>query len=272
VKLTIAAAGLSLVLMTGAAAAQSSWVEGYETGLSSRQITSIVRSAGLRPVSSPARRGHRYIVDAVDSYGETKRVVIDADYGDIMRIVSLSRRGAQRYSHRYSTPSRWYDDDGPVVRPPATVGSPRYAYEPRARMPGDAIERPRTSESNKRTAAVNPTQRVQPPLPRSRPGIAVEPRPGTPETPAAATKPGESAPDTTASTAPTQTPKSQTPATKKATETSAQPASPRVVLPGGPTPKGEREASSTRGVDQSATAPKNEPDAASKMPPMQSLE
>lgn len=95
--MTIKSAALAVVLALGAsqAMAQPGWYEDGRGGIPARQVSAIVRSTGLTPVTPPARVGPNYVVHAIDRNGETVRVVIDADFGDVVRIHPLGPRMAR---------------------------------------------------------------------------------------------------------------------------------------------------------------------------------
>ena len=94
--MTIKSAALAVGLALGAsqAMAQPLWYDGGRSAIPAREIAAIVRSNGLTPVTPPARVGPNYVVHAIDRNGETMRVVIDADFGDIVRIRPLGPRTA----------------------------------------------------------------------------------------------------------------------------------------------------------------------------------
>ncbi|MBX6426638.1 MAG: hypothetical protein IRZ09_12040 [Variibacter sp.] len=310
-RISIAAAALSLALASGSALAQPRWygVESYGA-LSPHYLMSVVRAAGLRPVSRPVRLGRTYVVHAVDSYGDTKRVVIDAEFGDIVRITSAARPGGPPYGYRWGPPRRWYDDD--LAGPPPRGGRGSDPYDPfewpGARIP-DADEAREYHDYNARpvspderparakphgttqkregsTAAANPAQRQQPPLPRSRPPAqqnakapAEASAPSQPNPPAQPSPQQPSAPQAGAAeagapaasgaparpSAPSSPPK-QAPA--------PQAASPRVILPG-PTPKAEAAPEAGRkDGDPQAGSPAKPPEGGGvpALPPVQPLE
>ena len=137
-KIKIAVAVLAVALGSSAAAAQPRW---YGFGPSEYgnvppyHATRLVRAYGMRPVSSPVRMGRNYVVTAVDRYGQMRRVVVDARFGEVVRIVGVNR-DAPRYGFR-GGPDYYYDDDV-VVRPPRSLGGWRDGPpRPRARVPED---------------------------------------------------------------------------------------------------------------------------------------
>lgn len=293
-KFKIATAAVLLALASGTAAAQPGWYEVEPFGaLPPSHIMAVLRAAGLQPVSRPVRRGDDYIVTAVDVDGDTKRVVVDAEFGDIVRITAL--RGSDIPSYRYrARPRQWqYDDEVVVIRPPASVPRMRDADDAAARRrarihpPQSPPPRAKPSDAAKqghepaRTAAINPVQPVRPPVPRSRP--LVPPQTKAPATPAPAPEPAQ-AKASPAQEAPAKAASpSEKPNTKPAPEAGGA-AAPRVILPGGPKPKSERvsdkNSASNSGEAPAASSPRpsaedtaRKPSSgdATKLPPVQPL-
>lgn len=64
------------------------------------EIAAGVRAAGLDPDGAPVLRGRYYVVRALDRYGREMRVLADAQFGDILSIVSARRAG--RYQTSYN--------------------------------------------------------------------------------------------------------------------------------------------------------------------------
>ena len=173
-------------------------------GLAPGHVLAIVRSAGLVPLTQPARRGPRYVILASDRHGQQLRVVVDAHGGRILRI-------APAHDPRFA---------GPDMRPPGAVAQRPYAgpppIQPELKDPrGDAMGGPLVAPpgTNSRVAAVPPgtTQAPNPnvrqteprpartPLPRPRPAMAANaatPEVAAPPPPPAAetTPPAEAAP------------------------------------------------------------------------------
>jgi hypothetical protein len=58
-----------------------------------QQIVAIVRSAGLDPLSRPARQGSVYVVRANNRAGQEVRVIVDAQMGRIVKVVPLATAG-----------------------------------------------------------------------------------------------------------------------------------------------------------------------------------
>ena len=252
-------------------------------GISPVEAVDIVRSTGLRPVARPQREGPYYIVEAVDSYGDTKRVVIDAEMGDVVRVrpvrgyvrsapwygrtppefgggPRLWRREADRMGpppgavgRSWRAPPPRYgalDDDDDDLRPPrAGARPPMQGPPPSASLPPppDPIQRAPAAAAvtpGARTATAAPV--AKPPLPRERPNRE-------------AARPAAANPQAAVTTA--EPPKS----------------APRVVLPGGPPAKDEAKGETTASVPaakppaaEPARTPAKAPEAA--MPPVNPLE
>jgi len=181
VKIKVAVMTLLLGLGGTEAAAQPGWYRPFAE-VSPYAVVRILRARGLVPVSRPALVGRNYVVQATDRTGDLKRVVVDAAYGDIVRVISLNRP---------PTPQA----------PPASARSPRPLDDDDVATlaPGPIPARPRT-------AAVTPLPRPRPPLavqgpvvPTPDPSEQPMSKPDMPaETPAAAELP----PVTTAAPAP----------------------------------------------------------------------
>jgi hypothetical protein len=195
-------------------------------GLPPYQVISIVRSAGLAPLTRPLRRGPTYVLLATDRRGRDLRVVVDAYAGDI---VSARPVYASRFQGGpYGPPSRMAPAE-PVYGPGAHIAPPEPAYGPGARiapaLPDDddgprviygprsntegnlapPRNTPRTANTppvaqpapapNTRTASAPPVAQPAPvtPLPRPRPSIAATQAPAEPA-PAAQPAAPQSAP------------------------------------------------------------------------------
>jgi hypothetical protein len=201
--------------------------EGPIEGLSTREITRTVREAGLRPIARPRRVGPNYIVSSVDRHGVVKRVVIDAEMGEIVTIRAAS--GPIGAADRFDRPS-----------PRAAAAGAVAMHGPDAEMPAAA----RVAPARKRETA-----RVPVPMPVPRSAVAVLPKePDTESLPQAGSTVPEPAPRSAAVT-PAKPPLSgkrpagaaAEPAVVKPAEArEIKPAAPvRVVLPGGPELQGE---------------------------------
>src|SRR3982074_165257 len=93
-----------------------------DAALSPYEVMSLVRSAGLAPLTRPMRRGPYYVLVAVDRVGRQMRVVVDAQLGDIVNL----RPALAGASYR---PEVWRPNALPgVVAPPDTAGAPAPYY------------------------------------------------------------------------------------------------------------------------------------------------
>lgn len=227
-RFNIGAGFLALAIAGSApAAAQPVYVSpdgapppGYQPlpGLAPGHVLAIVRSAGLAPLTQPARRGPRYVLLAADRYGQPMRVVVDAHGGRILRI-------APAHDPRFA---------GPALRPPGAVPlrphagpPPRELKDPRddavggppATPPRGAIQNPRVAVAPPVTGAMPaPTARqaeprpARTPLPRPRPALAASA--ATPEVAAPPPPPAAEtiAPAETAPAKPAPTPAAKEPA------------------------------------------------------------
>ena len=106
--LASAAAGLALLPLPASAQA-----------LPPHEIAASVWSTGLRPVSSPVRKGPRYVVRAVDRRGGEFKVAADAYTGRVLFVEPLGYRGGPAVAGR-SYPSGYPEEAVP----------PRGSYEP----------------------------------------------------------------------------------------------------------------------------------------------
>ena len=293
-KIRIALAAVAVALGSSTASAQPRWYgvdpyygprDYYYVG-PGRGMMARVRALGLRPVTQPVRAGRYVVVHALDRSGETKRVVIDPYYGEVVRVTAVTRPddppvATPRVYEREVTiirPRRplsgWFEDvDRPdvygapprpqariptrpdIVRPQAPPSIEAEPLRPRASIPApDAPEVTGTIPSD-----------ILPPPPRI---DRIPPRTSEPlrasvnsaATPLPRPRPGELA-------RPSEAP----PAAKPAP---AQTAAPRVILPGGPAERAERAAASaeTRGVDAKLASEANSSAPPSALPPMQALD
>jgi hypothetical protein len=180
VNIKVAVVTAFIGLVASEALAQPGWYRPF-ADVPPYEVMRLVRARGLTPVSRPVMVGPNYIVHATDRNGDLKRVVVDAEFGDILRVVSLNRPPPPSAPPAWARPPRSLDlDDDDVVGglPPAAI-----------------------PQTRPRTAAVTP-------LPRPRPALAapspVVPKPDASEQPAS--KPdapaAEPAPVTAAAPAP----------------------------------------------------------------------
>jgi hypothetical protein len=95
-----------------------------ERGLPFEDVIALVRSMDLDPVTAPIRRGARYVVRAVDQYGNMVRVVVD---GQLARVVALRPVMGRARSIEYAPPTDY---------PPRVVYGPSpYGPQAEARAP-----------------------------------------------------------------------------------------------------------------------------------------
>lgn len=159
------------------------------------EITTSVRSMGLKPVSPPMLRGKRYVLRAVDRRGVEVNVAVNAVSGRVM-FIEEAGNGPIRDTRAYpggAPPSAGNQASGDPTEPSVIYAEPRETNPPRppARVPGAA----------------------KPPVPK----VAARP-PAKPAAPAEAEKPTEAS---SASVAPEKSPD-----TTGSTTAAAQPASP----------------------------------------------
>jgi hypothetical protein len=133
-------------------------------GIAPGHVLAIVRSAGLRPLTQPARRGPRYLILAADRYGQQLRVVVDAHGGRILRI-------APAYDPRFAGPAGPPAGAAPV---PQRAGPPPMPPEV-GRPQGDAVGGPLVAPPP--GAAPNPRLAGVPPVTVPGARQPAEPRP-----------------------------------------------------------------------------------------------
>lgn len=193
--------GLGLLVLGAAPSAQAQPIyvrpDIGSPGLPPYEVISIVRSAGLTPLTRPLRRGPTYVLLATDRRGRDLRVVVDAYAGDI---VSARPVYASRYDGPSGPPARMIPRE-PVYGPGAHIapplrdddGDPRVIYGPRGNAEG--TNSPPRNLPNTRTASAPPVAHPAPvtPLPRPRPSIAATQAPAEPA-PAAQPAAPQSAP------------------------------------------------------------------------------
>ena len=256
----------------------------YE-GISPVEAVDIVRSTGLRPVARPQREGPYYIVHAVDSYGDTKRVVIDAEMGDVLRVRPV--RGYVRSAPWYGRtppefgggPRLWRREADRMGPPPGVVGRSWRAPPPRYGALDDDDDDLRPPR-----AVARPPMQGPPPV---APSASLPPPPDPVQRAPAGAVPVSPAPRT-ATAAPVAKPplprerpnrEAARPAAAnpRAAVTPEPPSAPRVVLPGGPPAKDEPKSETTASVPaakpaapEPAKTPAKAPEAA--MPPVNPLE
>ena len=186
----------------------------YVPGLAPWRVARIVRSAGLTPLSAPARRGPIYEVVAIDPEGRHMRVAVDAYRGAItsVRPVAVLRPNNEPYGSRVAVapPAPLPEQDdmmpgsrlGPAPSQPGTGRIPPQALPPyggssqaippeplrqqpmqppQAQQPGPT---PRIANAPAITSTTPPVESQRTPIPRPRPNAAataaVTPTPVTP--------------------------------------------------------------------------------------------
>jgi hypothetical protein len=129
------------------------------------EILTIVRSAGLNPVSRPARRGVNYLLRAVDEGGQEVRVVVDGRIGEVITVTPVTYGGREIDPTQPSV----YDSGPPAyeTRPPVSRAAPPIIIEEEPEPP-----------VYRRAAPVVPAPVVPPP--RQREAVIVPP-PSEPE-------------------------------------------------------------------------------------------
>jgi hypothetical protein len=199
----------------------------YVPGLAPWRVARIVRSAGLTPLSAPARRGPIYEVVAIDPEGRHMRVAVDAYRGAItsVRPVAVLRPNGEPYGSRVAVAPPPEQDDmvpdarfgptpsqpgagriPPQVLPPyggpsqgiPSQAMPSHAMPPQG-MPQHPVQppqaaqpapTPRVANAPVITGATTPVESQRTPIPRPRPSAAA--------TAAVTTAPSSSAPSSSA--------------------------------------------------------------------------
>ncbi|MET0443902.1 MAG: hypothetical protein ABW151_04940, partial [Pseudorhodoplanes sp.] len=95
------------------------------------EVTTVIASMGMRPLSRPIWRGDRYVVFAIDRHGQEVRVVLDAHNGQVLAVRPATRGFAQGNGAR-----PFGGDQGYAPPPPPGYPSARPApYDPRYGAP-----------------------------------------------------------------------------------------------------------------------------------------
>jgi hypothetical protein len=167
-------------------------------GLPPHEILAIVRSAGLDPVSRPARQGPVYVLRALNPAGQEVRVVVDARMGRIVKVVAVAPTDPGAFAPPASIPPGRAvpDSNGPTSRGAALPSGIDDDTDFEPLHPGAPGIPPKPPA---RTAAKPPP----PPLPRSRPKEAAVAAPSASAAPIAAATPA--ATPATATAAPAST-------------------------------------------------------------------
>lgn len=175
------------------------------------EIATIVRSAGLDPVSRPMLQGRRYVLRAIDPDGIDVRVLVDARFGEIVAVRPLGYdRGLaprvlaapsyERGPRIVAVPrdEGWIEGDDIVPpRPPRVVPAPGM----NAPAPGPA---PAPLASRAPEAGAVP---MRAPLPRARPAPVKSAKAAAP----AASKPADASEHTGSIRVPAEVPKAEAP-------------------------------------------------------------
>lgn len=271
---------LGLALVSTAATAQGRWYyEDYPAAMSPQQAAIAVRTAGLRAVAPPVRRGQYYVVPSVDRYGRMNRAFVDVRLGQVVRIRPMAVAAYGRPPApipRVWAPGPMTDEDDLPAAGPAYPGAPVASLPPgparvppttgRAHIdPNDDLGPPPSRLPQRQAKPTGPASAAAHPTPpRNIPGVKARPKTQEPKTAAA----------------PANAPAGEA----KPADASGKP--PRVVLPGGPAVKGEAQAAAPAAAPAEANklAGENPPPAAKPdapaptsngippMPPMQSYE
>ena len=236
----------------------------YVPGLAPWRVARIVRSAGLQPLSAPARRGPIYEVVALDPEGRHMRVAVDAYRGAItsVRPVAVLRPNSEPYGARgpisepygsrvaVAPPSLPPDEDeivpGPRLSPPPSQpGTGRippqapYAgpsqgippHQPLTQQPAQPPQAqqpapsPRIVNAPATTGTATPIENQRTPIPRPRPGAAAT---------AAVTPAPSSAPSSAPNPAPSRTPAAAPSAAATTTPAEVPEAPPAPIRPRAP--------------------------------------
>jgi hypothetical protein len=163
------------------AMAQRGWYRPFAEG-PRYEVVRMLRARGLVPVSRPARIGPNYMVQATDRKGDLKLVVVDAAYGDFVRVISLNRPPLPPAKPVWARPPRPLDDDDVATLAPAAIPAP-----PRTALV-TPLPRPRPALAAPSPVAPKPDASEQPmsspDAPAAEAPNAVEPPPVTAAAPA----------------------------------------------------------------------------------------
>ena len=120
--------------------------------LPAHEILTIVRSAGLNPVSKPARKGANYLLRAVDDEGTQVHVIVDGRLGEVIAVTPVGVN------------AREIDPMRPSV---FDAGRPQYEFGlPTDRTAPIIIEEEREAPIYRRAAPAVPPSVVPPPVER----------------------------------------------------------------------------------------------------------
>ena len=145
-------------------------------GLPAHEIVAIVRAHGLAPIGVLSLRWPNYVLHAYDSRGNEARVVVDAQFGDILS-VAPARPLATAYAPRYERGARIIQVPQADEHDEPAASNDNAVEEIAPPVPRRATSRPKprsdtTSVSKRRSKALPPPPPVQrrnilsaPPLP-----------------------------------------------------------------------------------------------------------
>lgn len=160
----------------------------FDEAVSPYEVFTIVRSAGMRPVSRPWLQGGRYMLYAVDPAGQRVRVAVSARVGSIVSVVPTAMLADRDPGPRYAPGLRYgswqpFDPPRPLVnvQPSARSAAPSKPPLPRPRPSREASAE---AKQDVPAAAAPPAAPQAAPAPP--PAAAPETKPGAaPEKPAA---------------------------------------------------------------------------------------
>jgi hypothetical protein len=197
---------------TGSAAAQWGAYGSYRYGpvaLPAYAVAPALRAHGLRPVTQPLQTGRYIVVRAVDPEGQMVRVLINAEYGNILQVTPLP-------------PAAVYAERGyPAYGPPSYRSYKERTYEvdPRYGAPRPDLKvEPEPPLARNEAYPVGPTGPTVIPAPRATPAPRAAPATGAMPAPSAMPAPAQQS----AAVTPPRTPLPRArPAAKDATATAA---------------------------------------------------
>jgi hypothetical protein len=179
VKYRLGLSAVSAVIAFIGAAPASAQMVAADT-LPPFEVVTIVRSMDLYPITRPQWQGGRYVLRAVDSGGQERRVVVDARFGSVISAVPVAPSGGGRYYDGYPRMGA-YEGARVVSVPPGAriihapyegpydgedeVGSLPAPYPPSV-IPAPAS---RLAPHAALSMPMHSTAPAQPPLPRPRP-------------------------------------------------------------------------------------------------------
>jgi len=101
------------------------------------EVTTVIASMGMRPLSRPIWRGDRYVVFAIDRHGQEVRVVVDAHNGQVLAVRPSNRGGFAQggYGRDAGAPPQGYDQGYAPPPPPGYPAARQAPYDPRYGAP-----------------------------------------------------------------------------------------------------------------------------------------